>query len=298
MAGCVVVNVTSTGAVLRKRRWATAGAAAAAVFFQNYGGDWGLFDQGLISADEVVRRIAARTGWPLGEVAAVVRAVPELLKKALTAAGPSSDNVTALAIMWQGSSVADSVNTVTQLDTSTVISTEALPDNLLSTTINPTSPPEQDNTPTAPLDEKLGTQGVRFNQAYANSAVCSATRIALITGRYQYRLQAGLEEPLARHGAQLGLPADHPTLPSLLKQLKLAQFRSQWQAAEQQATAEGWDPASYLYVLAEQEHQQRHQARLRRLLHEAQLPLSQDPGRVRLGCHPRPRSPSDRAAGP
>jgi len=68
-------------------------------------------------------------------------------------------------------------------------------------------------------------------------------------------------------------PALESALPSLLKQLKLAQFRSQWQAAEQQATAEGWSPASYLYVLAEQEHQQRHQARLRRLLHEAQLPL-------------------------
>jgi DNA replication protein DnaC len=68
-------------------------------------------------------------------------------------------------------------------------------------------------------------------------------------------------------------PALETALPSLLKQLKLAQFRSQWQAAEQQATADGWSPASYLYVLAEQEHQQRHQARLRRLLHEAQLPL-------------------------
>ncbi|PTT82285.1 HAD family phosphatase [Pelomonas sp. HMWF004] len=55
------------------------GAAAAGLFFQNYGGDWGLFDQGLIGTDEVVRRIAARTGWPLGEVAAVVRAVPEEL---------------------------------------------------------------------------------------------------------------------------------------------------------------------------------------------------------------------------
>lgn len=55
------------------------GAQAAAQFFQNYGGDWGLFDQGLIGADEVVRRIAARTGWPLGDVAAVVRAVPEEL---------------------------------------------------------------------------------------------------------------------------------------------------------------------------------------------------------------------------
>lgn len=55
------------------------GAAAAALFFQNYGGDWGLFDQGLIGADEVVRRIAARTGWPLADVAAVVRAVPDEL---------------------------------------------------------------------------------------------------------------------------------------------------------------------------------------------------------------------------
>jgi DNA replication protein DnaC len=63
------------------------------------------------------------------------------------------------------------------------------------------------------------------------------------------------------------------SLPVLLKDLKLAQFRHQWQAAEQEARAAGWDPASYLYVLAEQEHQQRHQARLRRLLHEAQLPL-------------------------
>jgi DNA replication protein DnaC len=68
-------------------------------------------------------------------------------------------------------------------------------------------------------------------------------------------------------------PALETALPSLLKQLKLAQFRSQWQAAEQQAQADGWTPASYLYVLAEQEHQQRHQARLRRLLHEAQLPV-------------------------
>ena len=67
-------------------------------------------------------------------------------------------------------------------------------------------------------------------------------------------------------------PALESALPGLLKQLKLAQFRSQWLAAEQEARTAGWDPASYLYVLAEQEHQQRHQARLRRLLHEAQLP--------------------------
>jgi arylsulfatase A-like enzyme len=57
---------------------------------------------------------------------------------------------------------------------------------------------------------------MRFLQGYANSAVCSATRLALITGRYQYRLRLGLEEPLAGNAA-IGLPPEHPTLPSLLK---------------------------------------------------------------------------------
>src|SRR5271163_1314192 len=66
-----------------------------------------------------------------------------------------------------------------------------------------------------PNIDALAVRGVRFLQAYANSAVCSATRTALITGRYQYRLPVGLEEPLA--GRDVGLPADHPTLPSILK---------------------------------------------------------------------------------
>jgi arylsulfatase A-like enzyme len=66
-----------------------------------------------------------------------------------------------------------------------------------------------------PNIDSLATRGTRFLQAYANSAVCSATRTALITGRYQYRLPIGLEEPLASH--QTGLPPDHPTLPSLLR---------------------------------------------------------------------------------
>jgi putative hydrolase of the HAD superfamily len=55
------------------------GAQAAALFFQNYGGDWGAFDQGLIGADEVVQRIAARTGWSADDVQTVVRAVPDEL---------------------------------------------------------------------------------------------------------------------------------------------------------------------------------------------------------------------------
>jgi putative hydrolase of the HAD superfamily len=63
------------------------GAAVAAQFFESYGGDWGAFDQGLIDAETVTARIAARTGWPLAEVAQVVAAVPdELQLKADTAA--------------------------------------------------------------------------------------------------------------------------------------------------------------------------------------------------------------------
>src|SRR5690606_41719238 len=58
---------------------------------------------------------------------------------------------------------------------------------------------------------------VRFTHANANSAVFSATRFGLITGRYQYGLRGGLEEPLVRTAHLHGLPADHPTLPSLLR---------------------------------------------------------------------------------
>jgi arylsulfatase A-like enzyme len=66
-----------------------------------------------------------------------------------------------------------------------------------------------------PNVDGLAAHGMRFLQAYANSAVCSATRTALITGRYQDRLSVGLDEPLTNR--DVGLPPEHPTLPSLLK---------------------------------------------------------------------------------
>ncbi|MCV2368496.1 HAD family hydrolase [Roseateles oligotrophus] len=59
---------------------AAQGALVAAQFFENYGGDWGAFDQGLIDADTVIQRIALRTGWPAAEVAQVVAAVPDELQ--------------------------------------------------------------------------------------------------------------------------------------------------------------------------------------------------------------------------
>ncbi len=38
--------------------------------------------------------------------------------------------------------------------------------------------------------------GLRFTQGYANSPVCSPTRFALMTARYQYRLRGAAEEPI------------------------------------------------------------------------------------------------------
>lgn len=71
----------------------------------------------------------------------------------------------------------------------------------------------------SPNLDRMAAQGLRFTRGYANSAVCSPTRFALITGRWQYRLRGAAEEPLAKaHGDKvLGLPPDHPTLPSLLR---------------------------------------------------------------------------------
>ncbi|MBP7335577.1 sulfatase-like hydrolase/transferase [Niveispirillum sp.] len=65
-----------------------------------------------------------------------------------------------------------------------------------------------------PHIDAIAADGARLTQACANSCVCSPTRLALLTGRYQYRLPLGLEEPLVR--AKVGLPADVATLPRLL----------------------------------------------------------------------------------
>jgi arylsulfatase A-like enzyme len=69
-----------------------------------------------------------------------------------------------------------------------------------------------------PNIDRLAAEGLKFTQAYSNSPDCSATRTALITGRYQARLPLGLEEPLSPSSPKgIGLAPSHPTLPSLLK---------------------------------------------------------------------------------
>lgn len=72
----------------------------------------------------------------------------------------------------------------------------------------------------SPHIDALAAGGLKFTEGYSNSPVCSPTRFALMTMRYQYRLRGAAEEPInskARHSQTLGLPPEHPTLPSLLR---------------------------------------------------------------------------------
>lgn len=66
-----------------------------------------------------------------------------------------------------------------------------------------------------PALDSLARDGMKFEHGYANSPICSPTRVALITGRYQYRLRLGLDEPLGSN--KLGLEPGTPTLPLQLK---------------------------------------------------------------------------------
>jgi len=73
-----------------------------------------------------------------------------------------------------------------------------------------------------PVLDRLAARGVRLTHAYSSSSVCTPTRVAFFTGRYQQRLEVGLQEPLgwakgAPPGSLPGIPPEHPTIASLLK---------------------------------------------------------------------------------
>jgi arylsulfatase A-like enzyme len=68
-----------------------------------------------------------------------------------------------------------------------------------------------------PVIDGLANDGIRFTDSYANGDVCTPTRVAFLTGRYQHRLRIGLQQPLSDSNSEIGLPADHPTIGSLLK---------------------------------------------------------------------------------
>ena len=72
----------------------------------------------------------------------------------------------------------------------------------------------------SPVLDQLAADGLRFTQGYSNSPVCSPTRFALMTARYQYRLRGGADEPInsrSKGSTVLGLPPEVPTLPGMLR---------------------------------------------------------------------------------
>jgi arylsulfatase A-like enzyme len=72
----------------------------------------------------------------------------------------------------------------------------------------------------SPVLDRMAAEGLRFTDGYSNSPVCSPTRFAAATGRWQYRLRGGADEPIgsrAKGSPVLGLPPEHPTLASLLR---------------------------------------------------------------------------------
>ncbi len=81
-----------------------------------------------------------------------------------------------------------------------------------------------------PNIDKIARQGVRFTNFYSNGTVCSPTRTALLTGRYQQRV-GGMEAQIGSNNLgrydeaielsdrkELGLPVEFNAIPSLLNQ--------------------------------------------------------------------------------
>ena len=58
----------------------------------------------------------------------------------------------------------------------------------------------------SPNLDKMAAEGLLFTNGYANSSVCSPSRFAIATGRYQHRLRGGFDEPIASVSPALGLP--------------------------------------------------------------------------------------------
>lgn len=72
----------------------------------------------------------------------------------------------------------------------------------------------------SPVLDSLAASGVRYVNGYSNAPVCSPTRFALMTGRYQYWVRGASEEPMtttAIGNPEIGLHPELPTLPSMLK---------------------------------------------------------------------------------
>ncbi|MFM9078576.1 MAG: sulfatase-like hydrolase/transferase, partial [Opitutaceae bacterium] len=67
-----------------------------------------------------------------------------------------------------------------------------------------------------PRIDRMAREGMMFTDFHSNSSVCSPTRVAFHTGRYQQR--AGIVDVIVgRDPAEKGLPPETPTLAKVLR---------------------------------------------------------------------------------
>lgn len=69
---------------------------------------------------------------------------------------------------------------------------------------------------TTPALDRLAATGVRFTQMYAPSAICSASRAGLLTGRFPVR--AGVPGNVSSHKGHAGMPTEQVTIAEMLKE--------------------------------------------------------------------------------
>ena len=91
--------------------------------------------------------------------------------------------------------------------------------------------------------DRLAAEGLRFTDFYANGAVCSPTRMAFITGRYQQRL--GMDNALTYQEMGRGLTPGAPNIATVLKaQGYAAGLSGKWHIGydrERQPLQQGFD---------------------------------------------------------
>lgn len=66
-----------------------------------------------------------------------------------------------------------------------------------------------------PRIDQMAREGVRFTDFHSNSSVCSPTRIAFLTGRYQQRV--GIVDVIVGHRDKIGLEPSEVTISDLMK---------------------------------------------------------------------------------
>lgn len=109
---------------------------------------------------------------------------------------------------------------------------------------------ESNRIPTPNID-RIGQEGIYFNDAHTPSSVCTPTRYGLLTGRYNWRSR--LKNGVLTGKSKALIPPDRTTLGSLLqKQGYHTAFIGKWHLgwdwalkAEKDTSGTGWDPGDF-----------------------------------------------------